>query len=49
MKSRMKSKFMEKLGPLKVKAPEGPSQENEGRNAIDCDHIFGDIYISGKS
>ena len=47
IKERM-GKFLKKLGPLKVESPVSKNKENETRSAIDCDHIFGDIYISGK-
>ena len=40
--------FLKKLGTLNVETPVSQAKENEGRSEIDCDHIFGDIYISGK-
>lgn len=47
IKERM-GKFLKKLGPIKLESPVSKNKENEARRPIDCDHIFGDIYISGK-
>lgn len=47
IKKRM-GKFLKKLGTLNVESPVSGVKESEVRSEIDCDHIFGDIYISGK-